>query len=109
MEWEELDFVTVLEVLPTKDNYGSSYDFTVEKESLQLSVVVYDYDCDIRVELRAQGHNAPVVELALNNVRRARRVVDRASECLLIEMDNDSLPTVSIWIKPHIRIYSSSL
>jgi hypothetical protein len=69
IEWEDLDFITVLEVLSQTDQCGFTCDFVVKKDDLQLNVAVYSLEHDIRIELWMQGLKGPVVELALQ--RRA--------------------------------------
>ncbi len=49
--WDETDFVTCLEALPTIDEYETGYHYVVEKDGLKLDLSVYPFAADICITI----------------------------------------------------------
>jgi len=81
-KWDELDFLTVLEVEPEYYEDNCSYLYIVEKDGLRLEVCVFSYIGDISIFLYRQGDDAPFVRLPLAQCREASRVFDKRGEFL---------------------------
>jgi hypothetical protein len=82
MQWDELDFLTVLEVEAKKDGY--SYLFVVDKDDLILEVCVMAYEDEISITLYKQDISRPLLRLTLVDCLGARRVNDERGEYLEI-------------------------
>ncbi len=80
--WDEIEFTTCLEVLPTIEEDGISYFYVVEKDGLKLEFSVYPYSRDIYFTLYRSGVERPVIDFRLLNCSGTKYVRDQHGEFL---------------------------
>ncbi len=80
--WDETDFATCLEVLPTIDEYGTEFHYIVEKNGLKLELSVYPLCGDIYVTVYRLGVDRPVIDFHMLNCSATRYVDDERGEFL---------------------------
>ena len=49
--WDETDVLTVLEVVPEIEQDGIWHRYSVQKDGVELRILIYQYDGDVRIEL----------------------------------------------------------
>lgn len=113
-EWDETDFLTVLEVEPQIEEPGLSYLFAVEKAGLRLEMCVFPYEGDVSIILYQSGVERPVLRLRLVECLGARRVKDNRGEFLEIAdaqsfggryQAEAAVPFgMRVWVNPSIQI-----
>ncbi|OLE52213.1 MAG: hypothetical protein AUG51_19095 [Acidobacteria bacterium 13_1_20CM_3_53_8] len=61
-KWNEYEFIECLGVLPLVGPDEQFHFFRVEKDSLRLELVVFQYEADVRIEIYKQGLDAPIFQ-----------------------------------------------
>lgn len=123
--WDEIDFITVLEVLPEIEEYEVSHLFKVERDGLFLEVCVWQLEKVLRLDLYRKGIETPIIGCAFYVRGDARRVHEKSQEYLEIrnclpvpsrfsyrDFDKDLHNpkaiqyglTLRVYVNPHIRI-----
>lgn len=112
--WDETDVLSVLEVVPEVEHDGIWHRYVVKKHGIELTVIVYQYDGDVRFELRAEGIDKPIFYMQLLDCPGLARKLDStgeylefaASRCFGTRYDGEqSIPYgVRVYIKPTINV-----
>ena len=82
LEWDETDFVWLLETSPHVEDYDTEYNFKVLKDNLKLSVTVWQYESTVSLELYEDGATEPTVAFALIVREGIRLVKEKKQEYL---------------------------
>jgi len=82
LKWNEVDFATCLEVLPTIDEYETGHHYTVEKDGLRLNLSVAQYASDIQISLYKLDGTRPMIKFTITNCSGTRYVNDERGEYL---------------------------
>ncbi|CCN71509.1 hypothetical protein [Vibrio nigripulchritudo] len=80
--WDETDIMAVLEVIPEVESDGIWHQYIIEKDGIQLKIIVYQYDGDVRFELINTNNSSNLFSMQLMNCEGVRRVVDKTGEYL---------------------------
>lgn len=112
MQWNETDLMTCLEVFPTIDENSVYHEFSVQKDGLELSILVYQYEGEVVIRLFKEGLDEALFELPMRKCIMIRHTIpiDGTSDYLEFitgyqQVDNVMIATgVCVAIKPHIRI-----
>ncbi|MER2494900.1 Ypar14, superfamily integron cassette [Vibrio neptunius] len=80
--WDEIDVLTVLEVVPEQEVDGIWHKYTVEKGGIQLSITVYQYDGDVRFELINCHNQSTLFSMGLIDCEGVIRRMDSTGEYL---------------------------
>lgn len=112
--WDETDFVTCLETLPTIDEYEIGYHYLVGKDGLKLDLSVYPLAADICITIYRDGVNRPIINFTITNCGGTRYVRDDRGEYLefarsqvlgdRFHRDFDIPVGVQLGVKPSISI-----
>ena len=65
--WEPMDFLEVLGVLPETDEFKLHYQYIVERGLLKVELSIWIYDSDVHLSLYVKGQEAPVFYLGYLN------------------------------------------
>lgn len=112
MQWNETDLMTYLEVFPTIDENSVYHEFLVQKDGLELSILVYQYEGEVVIRLFKEGLDDALFELPMRKCIMIRHIlpVDDTPDYLEFitgyrQVENVMTVTgVRVAIKPHIRI-----
>jgi hypothetical protein len=80
--WDETEFITCLEVLPTVEEYGTQYAYVVEKDGLKLELSIYPLCGDVYITLYRDGIEHPIIDFRLLNCSATKYVQDMRGEFL---------------------------
>ncbi|WP_119395990.1 Ypar14, super integron cassette [Salinibius halmophilus] len=80
--WDETDVLSVLEVIPEVVSDGIWHQYVVEKEGIQLKVIIYQYDGDVRIELTNISSGSSLFSMQLIDCQGVRRTFDKTGEFL---------------------------
>ena len=80
--WDEIDVLTVLEVIPEQETDGIWHKYIVEKDGIQLSITVYQYDGDVRFELVNSHNQSTLFSMRLIDCEGVIRRLDSTGEYL---------------------------
>ncbi len=115
LNWDEIDVMTVLEVMPETETHGISHRFVVQKDGLKLEITIFQYDGDVRLLLFRDGIELPILHMTLMDCPGIRRVKDTQKEYLEFAAaspfghrhDNESHIAVGVRVavKPYINIH----
>ena len=115
LNWDEIDVMTVLEVMPETEAYGISHRFVVQKDRLKLEITIFQYDGDVQFLLFRDGIELPIFHMTLTDCPNIRRFRDTHKEYLEFataqafgdRYDGEShIPVgVRVAVKPHINIH----
>ncbi|MCC2667569.1 MAG: hypothetical protein K0Q72_40, partial [Armatimonadetes bacterium] len=65
LEWEELDFLECLEVVPETEEYGTYFSYRIEKVAHTLLLTVRPYDSVVQLSLTVASSETRLTEVAL--------------------------------------------
>ena len=82
LRWNEVDFLTCLEVEPTIDEYKTGYHYTVVKHGLRLELSVFPFSSDICIAVHREDVERPVIDFTITNCSGTRYVNDSRGEFL---------------------------
>jgi len=112
--WNPYEFIECLGVLPETDEDETYHSFEVKKDGLRLHLSVFQYACDIYVDLYREGIDAPAFSAKLLECEGARYISDRDGERLefapaksfVNRYDGESLISygVRVAVNPHIKV-----
>jgi hypothetical protein len=80
--WDETDVLSVFEVIPEVETDGIWHQYVVEKEGIQLKVIIYQYDGDVRFELTNISNGSSLFSMQLIDCQGVRRTFDKTGELL---------------------------
>ena len=80
--WDETDVLTVLEVIPETERDGIWHKYSVKKDGMELRVLVYQYDGDVRIELFRDGLENSIFSMQLTDCSGVLRKNDTTGEYL---------------------------
>lgn len=80
--WDETDVLTVLETIPEIEEDGIWHYYSVQKNSLELKIYIYQYDGDIKFELSSDGIESPIFHMQLCDCSGVLRTLDSSGEYL---------------------------
>jgi hypothetical protein len=81
LEWDETEFISMLEVFPTIDEYEEGRHFEVNKEGLRLLLSVYPFTSDFAISIFSDDEH-PTISMHVNDCGGARHVKDIHDEYL---------------------------
>ncbi|MCI0332384.1 MAG: hypothetical protein L0228_04075 [Planctomycetes bacterium] len=82
LDWDESDFISALEVLPTIDEYEEGRHFVVVKDGLRLLLSVFPHTSDFAISVFRVGIERPAITLRVNDCRGTRHTKDDYEEYL---------------------------
>lgn len=82
LTWDETDVLTVLEVLPEIEPNGIWHKYFVEKEGVRLTLLIYQYDGDVRFELANVSSGKNLFSMQLTDCQGVLRKNDKTGEYL---------------------------
>ncbi|MCL9782110.1 Ypar14, super integron cassette [Vibrio sp. S4M6] len=82
LDWDEIDVLSVLEVIPEVEEYSTYHLYVVEKDGLRLSVTIHQYDGDIKFELINLLNGQQIFLMRLIGCECLRRRKDDTGEYL---------------------------
>jgi hypothetical protein len=112
MQWNETDLMAFFEVFPTIDENDLCHEFLVQKDDLELSILVYQYEGEVVIRLFKANLADALFELPMRKcliIRHAVPVDDSPDYLEFItgyrQADNVMTATgVRVAVKPQIRI-----
>ncbi|MEJ2612702.1 MAG: Ypar14, super integron cassette [Candidatus Thiodiazotropha sp.] len=112
--WDETDVLTVLEVSPKVETDGIWHKYVVEKEGIQLDILIYQYDGDVRFELVNTRNGKNIFAMQLIDCQGILRTLDNTGEylefapskCFGTRYDGEqSIPYgVRVYVNPSINL-----
>lgn len=66
LDWDEVDLIEFLEVLPAMAEYGAAYQYTVERDDFEFVVTIWQYESDIELKLLRKEQKLPLLHLVAN-------------------------------------------
>lgn len=124
LQWDELDFLECLEVVPQVEEYGISYSYEVHRDSLRLLVTVWPMESAVQWTLWQASIETPLLDFALFVRGAVRHINDKRGEYLefqdcvvapnrfwqieagdVFDSGNFAGLTAEIGVKPHIRFH----
>lgn len=85
MQWNETDLMSCLEVFPTIHEQDMYHEFIVERNSLRLSIFVYQYQGEVVIRLYEVDLPNPLFELPMRQCLSIRHVVPNNSNTDYLE------------------------
>ena len=77
LDWEPLEFLELLGVAPKEEEFGTLYEYTLERGQFRLELKVWPLDSDIELKFYCAGQSEPVLNLNLLGCPGARVVDDK--------------------------------
>lgn len=112
--WDEIDVLTVLEVIPEIEDEGICYVYTVKKHDIELIVKIFQFEGDISFEMFTMGIEKPIFRMQLYDCAGILRKIDKTGEYLDFAPSNcffsnyigeSSIPYgVRIYVNPSISL-----
>jgi hypothetical protein len=113
--WDEIDVLAVLEVEPEIEPDRLWHKYTVCKDGIELSIIIYQYDGDVRVELINKINQSSLFSMQLFDCAGVNRKYERSQEYLEFAPANcfgisrydgeSSIPYgIRAYIKPSINV-----
>jgi hypothetical protein len=82
LRWDEVDFLTWLEVEPKIDEFETGHHYSVSKDGLRLELSVFQFLRDIWITVYRDGVERPVVDFRITDCSGTRYVNDPRGEYL---------------------------
>lgn len=113
--WDEVDLLTVLEVVPEVETDGIWHQYIVKKDGIVLKLTIYQYDGDVRFELISENSGNSIFSMQLFDCAGVKRHYEKSGEYLEFAPSNcfgisrydgeSSIPYgVRVSIKPSIKV-----
>lgn len=80
LDWKEHEFIQVLSVLPTTDEYGVQYVFDTSKDGVRLILAVWPYESVVGISLHSASAPEPIADFVAFVRGPARLQETRESE-----------------------------
>lgn len=80
--WNETDVITVLEVLPEVERDGIYHVYSVKKDNIELRIIIYQYDGDVRIEMRNLENEELIFTMQITDCSGVLRTNDSKGEYL---------------------------
>ena len=82
LQWEELDFLECLGVVPEVDEEDYGYSYEVTRGKITLHLIVWDWRNTVSLSLRQEGSPQPLIRFLLLVQGQARRRQEKWGEYL---------------------------
>ncbi|MCF6441877.1 Ypar14, super integron cassette [Pseudoalteromonas luteoviolacea] len=82
LNWDETDVLATLEVLPEIESDGIWHKYAVKKQGIELVVFIYQYDGDVRIELKTELLDKSVFSMHIMDCPSIVRKLDSTGEYL---------------------------
>lgn len=112
LTWDPFDLFNVLGVVPTEGESGISHRYIVEQGAVRLQLTIWQFDCDVEVQLWAAPLPNPIVRYSMLDCPGIRVVDDKRGRFLEIAASNtfsgryDGYSVIPyglrLWIDPQI-------
>jgi hypothetical protein len=113
-QWDPVEFLNVLNVVPTESEHGLSYHYRVERPDVRLEVAVWPLNPDVSIKLYCSSQQEPLVNLQLLDCPAARVVQDKRGRYIEFAAANafagrydatDAAPYgFRLWLEPILQV-----
>ena len=104
LEWDETEFIGILEVIPEvieDEGGGPIYVFKIAKKGIELELTVFPFEEDVRLRLSRSGENHALMEHQIWECKFARHHIDSDSYLSFISKQGVEVTVIA---KPDIQI-----
>ncbi|WP_046007471.1 hypothetical protein [Pseudoalteromonas rubra] len=106
LEWDEAEFIGILEVTPEvieDEGGGPFYVFNVSNNGVVLELTVFPFEEDIRFRLFRSGEHHPLLEYQIQGCKFARHHIDTSKNSYLSFVSKTGVE-VTVTAKPDIQV-----
>ncbi len=82
LTWNEMDFLTCLEILPVTDEYETCSTHIVKRDGIRLEPTVFQYGRDVYISIYRGESSHPLFDMKLLDCSGVRYVNDERGEYL---------------------------
>ena len=105
LQWDEVDFLECLEVVPEIEEFWTSYFYEVRRDEMVLALTVYPIESLVCLSLYQHDHENLLIELAIFVHGEVRYINDKRgeylefAECILAPCRSSYREEISVWDK----------
>ncbi len=109
LEWDETEFIGILEVIPEvieDEGGGPFYVFNVSNKGIELELTIFPFEEDVRFRLFRCGENTALLEYQIMGCKFARHHIGTDNDSYLSFISKTGIE-VTVIVKPDIQVLIS--